>query len=333
MSGTALTYSFGNRPFDISQGVFRRLIRLGLPMALSTMCAAVLLGPLPNAHVAASALTGPMNKFAQTMPTQFNLPDVIRKIAFEGMLTGFSEKSLLPAPLVNLLAVASEDGSYNSPLWTLHIEFYGSLLVLALVALRATVGRHTHLAICAILGACFIASALSLFIIGHLLAPWLTKLAHRRSTALGASLLALGILICTFKVYGPSKYLLMLLPSPPIGPRVGPMDVQSMVGAVLIFVGIALVPAIQIQLERPGCRWLGKISFSIYLVHFPILFTVVAAGFLLVIGHLSYGPTIAIVSVTGMAITVVAAMAFERWVDSPAVVLSRMVGRLRLVRP
>ncbi len=72
-------------------------------------------------------------------------------------------------------------------------------------------------------------------------------------------------------------------------------------------------------LEKPVFAWLGKISFSLYLIHMPVML----AGLYLLSGILSLPVGIAI-SLPPMLIT---ASAMQRFVEAPSVRLSKCVGR------
>ena len=74
----------------------------------------------------------------------------------------------------------------------------------------------------------------------------------------------------------------------------------------------------QRPLASAAGRVLGRLSFSIYLLHFPILFTLVAFAAL----HVPIG----VVFVLFLLLTLFAAIVFERWVDRPAIALSRLVA-------
>jgi peptidoglycan/LPS O-acetylase OafA/YrhL len=80
---------------------------------------------------------------------------------------------------------------------------------------------------------------------------------------------------------------------------------------------------------------LGKVSFSLYLVHFPLLSTGVAASFAILAGTLPYAADVTLAGIAGIAASLALAVAFERWVDHPAIKLSRMIGTPRrpLVSP
>jgi peptidoglycan/LPS O-acetylase OafA/YrhL len=335
ISGVALTHAFSAHPFAFLPMVTRRIIRLGLPMAAATFLGAALYALLPAAHLLAAATTG-STWLKAIGPAEISLASIAHQIAFEGLLAGFTGSSLLPGWVTNTLSLAQSAHGFDTPLWTLHIEFCGSLLVMLLVAVRASASRGAYRAMCFILVWAFVLSPMVLFIIGHLVANHLRLTGIRKGqTALGAVFLGAGILLCSMRITVPVSMLWKVLPPPPLGIQGDDAILQKMIGAVLVFGGIAFLPVLRRGLERSAMRWLGKISFSLYLSHFPLLFTCVAACFTVLNGTLPYGTTVAIASIAGIASSVSLAVAFERWIDRPAIILSRMVSgpRKRVVRP
>jgi peptidoglycan/LPS O-acetylase OafA/YrhL len=330
MSGVALTYSFGAHRIVILPSVIRRLIRLGLPMAAALMLGAVLFRLLPDAHIAAGKLARP-SWLAMPGPGSPSVAAIGHQIAFEGLLTGYRGVGLLSPWTDVLFDLAPPNASPDLPLWTLHFEFYGSLLVLALVAVRASAGRAVYFATCVTLGVGFLTSPLGLFVVGHVAAPCLRRLTGRFwQHILGAIALILGILLCTARIFDVSSRLLAIMPRPLLGPGIELNTQQNAVGAVLIIAGIACLPILQRGLERPVMRRFGQLSFSLYLTHVPLLFTVTAAAFAVVAAYLPYGASAAVASLAGMAVTFAVVIVFERTIDRPAISLSRMVGPFRL---
>jgi peptidoglycan/LPS O-acetylase OafA/YrhL len=95
---------------------------------------------------------------------------------------------------------------------------------------------------------------------------------------------------------------------------------QSQLAAVVLYAGVLWCPFVWPVLESAPFRHLGRLSFSIYLLHFPILFTVVCLAFTLVLASSS-----AAAFVLFLALTLLAAIVFERVVDRPAIALSRRI--------
>jgi peptidoglycan/LPS O-acetylase OafA/YrhL len=210
------------------------------------------------------------------------------------------------------------------------------MLILLLVSVRASGNRWIYWLTCAILGLAELValSPLSLFIAGHIAAHGLRRTGSRRwETAVGSIALLSGVLSCSSGKIGVLSSLSDLL-SRFRAPVPDEWEIQQkMIGACLIFGGLALLPILRQVLELPVARWFGKISFSLYLVHFPLLFTCAAAGFANLSGALPYGASLALVGIAGIAASIAFAAGFERWVDRPAILLSRMIGRRRPRQP
>lgn len=89
------------------------------------------------------------------------------------------------------------------------------------------------------------------------------------------------------------------------------------VGAALIVLLVIVWPALRRACEGRSALWLGRISFSLYLVHAPILGTL---GYLLGVERWW------LVCLIGVPVSLGAAALFYRWVERPSHILSRRVG-------
>lgn len=330
MSGVVLTRAFAAQPFAVSAAVARRLIRLGCPMIAATLFAAALLAVLPDAHVVAGQRSG-SGWFRDIGPSVVSVYTIGHQIALEGMLAGFSTVSMLPSWVQGFLGLSSMKEAFDVPLWTLHVEFCGSLMVMMLVAARFAMSPKAYRIVCAILVVDFALSPMILFIIGHMVADYLTDVSGpQRRIWPGCALLAAGILLCSVKTVAPIAAIWAWLPPPSVGVPGDAAVLQTMIGALAIFAGFCRLPSLQRRLAQAAPRWLGKISFSLYLIHYPVLCTAVAFGFNHLITRLPYGFSIAVASAGGFGLTIVIAILFERWIDRPSITLSRTVGRLGL---
>ncbi|MBP7253661.1 MAG: acyltransferase [Alphaproteobacteria bacterium] len=92
------------------------------------------------------------------------------------------------------------------------------------------------------------------------------------------------------------------------------------IAAGIILILVLTQPRLQQLLTTYWLAWLGRISFSLYLLHLPVYF--VTFHFLL--GLLTFGPTLAIAIATALA----TAALMQRWVEAPAQALGH-----RLTRP
>lgn len=176
--------------------------------------------------------------------------------------------------------VASASSAANQPLWSLSVEWQGSLLTYALVALSRRPRRFWLAALLA-LSLILMRDWLVCFLFGHVVAacadsfrsqnwpPW-----NRRMLA--SLSLALGLLMCLLaaaNIVGPfGRIIAANIPLPSCE---DPTDAMRLYAAMLLFAGIFALTELRPALEHPALNWLGKMSFPIYLTHFPIVFWVI----------------------------------------------------------
>jgi peptidoglycan/LPS O-acetylase OafA/YrhL len=97
---------------------------------------------------------------------------------------------------------------------------------------------------------------------------------------------------------------------------------------VLVFAGVAVLLPARRALQAGPVQALGRLSFGIYLTHFPILFTVVAASWTALHGHVPGWSNLGLSLALLLAATLLAASGFERWIDRPAIALGRWLARV-----
>ncbi|WP_245528954.1 acyltransferase family protein [Beutenbergia cavernae] len=95
----------------------------------------------------------------------------------------------------------------------------------------------------------------------------------------------------------------------------------SLVGVTVLLVAALEWRAFAALLERPALQWLGVRSFSLYLVHEPI---VVAAALALGIGAWGHLPVMA----ATVVVAVIVAALFYRFLEAPSIRLSHQARRL-----
>lgn len=93
---------------------------------------------------------------------------------------------------------------------------------------------------------------------------------------------------------------------------------MAALGAVTLILLAATWGPFARLLSRPLCQWAGRLSFSLYLTHEPI---VVAAG------RLVPGDRVGFVALIAIPVALVVAYVFYRVVDQPSHQLARWVGR------
>lgn len=328
MSGVVLTQSFGRTPRAMTAGIVGRAVRLGLPLAAAALIAAAMMFALPETFKEAATLAH-SNWTAQFYTGSYAPSYVAMDATGLTMLLGYAETSIFAAlrPILS-----SQTASMDQPFWTLHIEFWGSLLVLALVHARAA-SRWLHGAALLAAGALTGAHPLGLFIVGHVAAlvlasPRFARIAPSRpATVAGLCLATAGVVVCTQArlplVYGLGRLLLL--------GRIIPVQAyfnwNDELGAVLLFLGLLLAAPLQRVLQSRLLLRLGRLSFPIYLLHWPVMMSLGSAVFLAVLPHAGQIPAALTALAAGSALTLALSQAFERWVDAPAVSLSRRLRR------
>ena len=99
------------------------------------------------------------------------------------------------------------------------------------------------------------------------------------------------------------------------------------IAATLTVIGVSLTPAVSRALSAAPLLWLGKVSFGLYLVHVPILYTLIAT--------LHVESTLPSAVILGFFVILCLALAelFTRTIDLPTVRISALIRRLSLARP
>ncbi len=335
ISGTVLTLAYGRPDFSPVRTIGQRIVRLGLPMAAALAFGAALLRLSPEAHHAAAALSGSAAWLGGLYQAPYTPGEVLHQAATSGMVSGYSGSLVLPQIADALLDRDPITRSLDPPLWTLHYEFWGSMLVILLTVARRWLPARVHLGLTVAVALVLSRYPLLPFLVGHMFAlawrdgGW-AAVPSARWRAAGAVALAVGIWSCTNPVwpwvtwlFGVSKRL-----SAP-----NDAHLQAMYGALFAFTGVMLLPPLHRLLASPVPAWLGRISFGLYLTHFPIVFTAASATFVALRNPLHYGGAALAAFVVGLPLSLLAAEVFTRLVDLPAVGLSRMLSKRQWMMP
>ena len=324
LSGYVLTRSFERHLAQPSSQILARIVRLGLPALAATLVAATVMLTFGRPNVAAGELSGSA-WFASQWDTGVSLLSVIRDGTANALLLGYRG-----LPGVAFLAPWQHpvEQSLVAPLWTLSIEFYGSMVIL-LLCWCARRSRALWWAV-VLLGAIFtIRSAYICFFIGHLLATF-----HRAERPAPASrllpvfLIMFGVLLCVLAEVWQPQWLRSLCASPTyllFPGQFAPMQ-QKTFGAVLVLIGLIDLQVARALLSRPWLVARSKLSFPLYLVHWPILFGPSAALFLLLNGTVGIEFARVGAIAAGICLAFVCS-AFFLGVDRRALELSRALRR------
>jgi peptidoglycan/LPS O-acetylase OafA/YrhL len=178
------------------------------------------------------------------------------------------------------LTIASYD--INNVLWSLRWELAFSILLPLFVAVAVLIRRHWLIAV----AAAFVLSVsgrltdvdalryLPVFFIGTLMAvrldsikEWARRRVSRPRTRRWGIVLVVGSLVLLIFHWLVRP---IIAPGTLAGNVVAQLAVLGAAGLVLAAIG---VPFLRRALESPLSQWLGRMSFSLYLVHVPILAT------------------------------------------------------------
>lgn len=321
LSGFVLAKSFHNSKLTIPALLLKRSVRLGIPVLAASLLGWALLksGLIFNKEIAEITRSEWLSRHFTQLDPSF----------IDGLRQAWN----------SLLGQATLQNSYNSVLWTMPIEFMGSILLM--LVLGSTVSRQNRtlsgiflLFLAALCGRTFV----SIMLLGA--SAYLLQ-AQRLAYQLRGRLVIL-IVICTlgtipFSVSrGPywDGMVTMMQLVPTIKWHLPGFTNQSNVSlwhgmaAVSLIILISGWKQAQVILSRPFFKVLGEISFPLYLTHIPALFSSGCFGFM--IAHEAGGSYIVAVGVAFLAYvptTFVLVVLMKHWVDRGAIELSGAVSR------
>jgi peptidoglycan/LPS O-acetylase OafA/YrhL len=102
----------------------------------------------------------------------------------------------------------------------------------------------------------------------------------------------------------------------------------GMLRAMLVVGGVMLSPGIQRLLSNAVSDFLGRISFGVYLLHAPVLWSLGGLTFLPLATRFGLLPAALTASLAVVAVACLAAALFHRLVERPAMRLAGRAGRL-----
>lgn len=328
MSGFVLTPSFQKTPNEFTLNMEKRVIRLGLPAVAALIIALLFHAIAPNAAAESAVLSHSTGMLEQTRQlTHVSWSNYLADTLGATLFGGYKETGLL-LPLAN--DMPSIYTSLNPPTWSLHVELWGSAVVLLLVW-ASTQSRLVYLSIATCAIAVIGINPLILFLIGHLCARALdTQLFEKYGTKIATQLFAALLVVIGAALCSDVSLRGVWLPQRLLDHGLlhtyywfwWPREF----GAILLFVGILLSPLIHTCLSWRLPRYLGRMSFPVYLLHWPIMMVVGASVYIWL--H-PFGARVAAAGalIVGLALTFALAELFERWCDQPAVALGRSFGR------
>lgn len=325
LSGLVLAESAGRLPRGwrtLAAQLVRRYVRLGAPVAVSTALAFGLLRGqwFYNQPAAAASGAGWFASFWHWVP------------GFEQFATDALWGVMLRG-----------QASYNPVVWTMVVEWNGSVLVLALLALLG--GWRWRLLAYAALALAFTLGRLNFYYVAFLLGlglhdvyrrDWASQLRPIWRRLLIAALL-LAALVAASKpqifYHAPkagSTYDWMRLPG--VSPD-RTVQFYHTIGAVALLAAVLLSARLRRLTDVNLLRRVGKRAFSLYLTHFLWLGSGASALFLALRPYFSYHVSFGLMVLGTVAVLVPTTNLFYRYVDVPSHKLARWLSQRILGNP
>ncbi|MFK0095466.1 acyltransferase family protein [Pseudomonas sp. NPDC090592] len=316
LSGLVLTYSISKHA-DVLDAIrkasVKRYIRLGVPVAVSVLigCALMKLGVYEAPNVSPTPVL--------STPYLFNATwgDAIRDAIYGSLALG--------------------DSRYNYVLWTIQIELVGSFAIFAAFALfggNAFVYRFFCIAAFLVLSASTNKTAMytSLFFMGSMLITF--RFNEEKTSALGSASCLIGLLfglyLAGFHTLSSSYTILSSLThslSELTGYQPSWLLIMPAFGGLIILLSVLNAQRTFSVLDSAPMKWLGKVSFALYLLHTFIL--VIAAQFFTKHFGMSFASMLMTLSTT-LILTFAASHFFHLKIDLPAITLANKFSSLLL---
>lgn len=306
LSGFVLSrkYIQTNDPELLVSGMHRRFTRLFVPVAVSLLFVYVLMMSHAFSNVRVASITGSEWWFSHMW--QFDAPSskLLNCLFYSTMFQGNS--------------------IFNTVLWTISFELYGSLFVFAFLLFTHSVGYRPVLLLLVFFYFYYSnQSAYVSFVSGIYLAIFEKKRTQdappiRRPVALG--ILALALLLGSFPSNGNKagtvfEHLgLTLLDFAPW---------YHIAGAYLLVYIFVARPSFQMITGKRVFKQLGRISFSLYLLHVPVIGSVGCAAFLAVYKTVGYHIGALTAFICSTVILIPLSILYTKYVDDKAVALSK----------
>jgi peptidoglycan/LPS O-acetylase OafA/YrhL len=299
LSGYVLTKKFfeTGRLADLTDKAMRRYIRLAVPILGSVMLSFAMMSLDTTAWRVVAGMTGSswLAQFWNFTPT---FGDALKDGLYRAILSGASQ--------------------YVSPLWTMQVELIGSFLVFGYAAIAPRDRRAIPLAVVIAAIMAFLSPQSWPLYAAFLAGAHVGQMSAKQPRVLVVAAAALAILFGSYDmspIYDWTTWI-----SPNFYMRKHLFNVLG---------GIAVVYAVRAGfgaklLESRPVQYLGRISYALYLVHFPLVLTLFSSLFLHFTGTgLSRAPAAGIAIAVTFAASCALATIFQKTFDTWGITLSR----------
>ncbi|MEG1848498.1 MAG: acyltransferase [Lachnospiraceae bacterium] len=214
--------------------------------------------------------------------------------------------------------------AYNGPLWFIHYEFWGCILVAVILALTGK--RRMRYLLYGVLALVLIRSDYLSMILAVVVADLIYTQADRiRSLTqkqwLMWMLLVVSLYFVTYPSYGDNLQgsIYAILP-----PKV---LFYYNVAIPMMLLAIYYLRPVQQLLERKGLCRFQKISYSFYLIHFPLICTLSTAFFLVMYNKINYHILFLLNYVLTFTISTILAWVLTKLIDQPGTKMAEKITR------
>lgn len=309
LSGFVLASASAHRKSPLWWDLIARWVRLAGPATASVLIAWALLRLFPTATERLDAV---ISSGWHQHVLQESIPG-LHRAAFDGLFGNF----------------INGYSSFNNVLWTMKLELIGSVGVFVFYRVVAERWRlHGLVVVLVAMAVLHVEPAFVAFALGGVGCELVSRHILRMRNRTACCLFGLGILLAFPAAGFSARWGLAALP--PLLKIGDPPSMIAPLAAFLMLLAVVQSPTIARPLRSPIGLFLGRVSFPLYLIHVPLLYTLVAASVIAMdwFDH----PELATMFVLFLAVSLAAAWAFERWIDAPLLGLSTRVRRLVVAR-
>ena len=220
-------------------------------------------------------------------------------------------------------------GLYNPVLWTMLYEFWGSFAVFAVILLFGG-AKHRWIIYCLLALASFNTWYLG-FLTGMVLADLYANrqqiFSSLRSKRIAWTLLITGLFLGGYPASFAANSVYKLLKLSNVSYSVD-LSIYMTLGATMVVYAVLTIPLIKNALRRKRLCILGKYTFSMYLIHLPILFTLGLGIFAKIEPFLGYNKSVIVSLLISLPVVALATWLFERYIDAPSIRLASRVAKI-----
>ena len=318
LSGFVLSIAFfqTNKESIVKKMAVKRYLRLMLPACASILIAWCIVAAGGYADFnALSAFTSGWGSSG----VQYLQPDFMTAL-YQGTTGIFLDEAMKGSP-------------YNSATWTMFWEFLGSFLVFSTLLL---VGKSSkRWVVYTALFVLLLPTMLLPFVIGMALADlYANRIDVFEKNYFTWLFLLVGIFLAGYPLVEASGSIYQSLVIPGFTYQLN-LKTAYTIGAACVLIAVLSSRMLQRIFSLKVISGLGKYTYSLYLIHMPILFVVSAETFLFLkrFPQLEYVPIMLIITFTYLVVVIVGTVLFEKFIDRPSIKLSNKFADLVLKPP